>query len=201
MRRRAGAGRALLLMFSVALSGCVSRPPEALPTGVSYAGALAAPSTTRGAYQRLVLALAGAWASCDEARLTATLTEDVDFAYPARRFVGLDAVLVDFRAFCAVATERSFYFPRDAFYVDTQAGRVAAELQFRATIAGQRQVVNDVWIATVREGRIAIIKEYLDGRVKTLQAQGVLSFGEDAPFLTPWPPPAAPPMPHPKPGP
>jgi len=33
-----------------------------------------------------------------------------------------------------------------------------------------------------------LIKEYLDGRVKDLQAQGVLQLEESPETLTPWPP-------------
>ena len=68
-----------------------------------------------------------------------------------------------------------------------ETGRVAAELQFRTVQRGNRQVVNDVWVATVEGGRIAVIKEDLDGRVKDLQALGVLTLEESPAFLTPWP--------------
>lgn len=157
------------------------------PAAVRYAGRMDA-AGPRAGYQRLMLDLAAVWATCDERLMRRTLTADVDFAYPGRRLVGIDAVAADLAAFCAVATERSIYFPADAFYVDVANRRVAAEVQFRVTQAGRRQVVNDVWIATIRDGRIAVIKEYLDGRVRQLQADGTLTYGEDAPFLTPWPP-------------
>jgi hypothetical protein len=32
-----------------------------------------------------------------------------------------------------------------------------------------------------------VLKEYLDGRVRDLQAAGVLTYDWDAEFLTPWP--------------
>ncbi|MCW2370506.1 nuclear transport factor 2 family protein [Sphingobium sp. B11D3D] len=155
---------------------------------VIYTGKMEARGTTRAQYQRLILDLAHVWADCDADLMRRILTDDVDFSYPGRRLIGRDAALADLEGFCKVATDRSIYFPADAFYIDVRNGRVAAEVQFRVTQNGEKQVVNDVWIATVREGRIAIIKEYLDGRVRLLQAEGKLTYGEDAPFLTPWPP-------------
>jgi hypothetical protein len=61
-------------------------------------------------------------------------------------------------------------------------------LQFRTFQRGIRQVVNDVWVATITDGKITVIKEYLDGRVKDLQALGVLELEESPEFMTPWPP-------------
>jgi hypothetical protein len=156
--------------------------------GVTFAGEMEPPSSERGIYQRLILDLAAVWVGCDPDLMRRTLSADVDFSYPTNRVIGIDAVLAHLNVFCGIATERSIYFPKDAFYIDPANHRVAAELQFRVTQNGHRQVVNDVWIATIRDGRIAVIKEYLDGRVKTLQAEGTLTYGEDAPFLTPWPP-------------
>lgn len=177
-----------------ALSGCVTHP-AAPPrsAAVRFTGALEPAGTERALYQALILDLAAVWADCDADLMRRTLSADVDFSYPTNRIIGIDAAVADLAAFCKVATERSIYFPADAFYIDTRNGRIAAEVQFRVTQSGERQVVNDVWIATVRNGKIAVIKEYLDGRVKTLQAQGVLTYGEDAPFLTPWPPRVQPP--------
>lgn len=155
---------------------------------VHFEGLREKPGTPRGRLQAVVLDLAQVWAGCDAGLMDRLIAPDVDFSYPGRRIQGREAVLADLAGFCAVATERSIYFPKDAFYIDAARGRVAAEVQFRVTQDGQRQVVNDVWILTVRKGRIAVIKEYLDGRVRHLQAEGVLELGEDAPFLTPWPP-------------
>jgi ketosteroid isomerase-like protein len=179
----------LLLAAGIATVGlsaaAKAQPPE---PSVAYAGPMEKRGSERARYQRLILDLAHIWADCDAALMRRTLSADVDFSYPGRRLIGIDAALADLAEFCKVATERSIYFPKDAFYIDPHNGRIAAEVQFRVTQAGQKQVVNDVWIATVRNGRIAVIKEYLDGRVRHLQAEGVLTYGEDAPFLTPWPP-------------
>jgi hypothetical protein len=183
--------RLAALALLAVLAGCVSHgaaPPAPRSTAVRFAGPMEAAGSERALYQRLILDLAAVWMDCDPGLMRRTLTPDVDFSYPTNRIIGIDAAVADLEQFCKVATERSIYFPDDAFYIDTHNRRVAAELQFRVTQNGKKQVVNDVWIATIRQGRIAVIKEYLDGRVKDLQASGVLEYGEDAPFLTPWPP-------------
>ncbi len=183
---------AVTAAYAILLCGCASTPSAQPRENVNYVGVLEPAGTERALYQGLILDLASVWANCDADLMRRIFTEDVDFSYPTNHVLGRDAALADLSAFCAVATERSIYFPADAFYIDTQNQRVAAEVQFRVTQNGQRQVVNDVWIASVRDGQIAVIKEYLDGRVRHLQAEGVLTYGEDAPFLTPWPPRVAP---------
>jgi ketosteroid isomerase-like protein len=179
--------RRLLLVAGLLLAAAAPRAAE-LPAGVAFEGVLEPAASPRGAWQRLILNLASAWAACDPTLLEATLTPDVDFSYPTTRHQGRDLVVADLEQFCAQAEDTSFYFPADAFYIDEPNGRIAAEVQFRTTQRGARQVVNDVWIATVRDGKLAVVKEYLDGRVRHLQAQGVLTLEESPPFLTPWPP-------------
>lgn len=156
--------------------------------GVSFAGQVEAEGSARAVMQNLVFDIASAWVNCDRDAMHDAVAEDVDFSYPTNRVVGRDAMLADLDAFCAKATDTSIYFPPDAFYLDESAGRVAAEVQFRTFQRGARQVVNDVWIATVADGKVTVIKEYLDGRVKDLQALGVLELEESPAFLTPWPP-------------
>jgi ketosteroid isomerase-like protein len=183
---------------ALALAGGAPASAATVRPGVTFNGKLERPGGARAQYQNLILDLAAVWANCDRALMARIFAEDVDFSYPTNRVRGRPAALADLDGFCRVATDRSIYFPADAFYIDTRSGRVAAEVQFRVTQDGAKQVVNDVWIATVKDGRIVVIKEYLDGRVKTLQAQGVLTYGEDAPFLTPWPPKVDPPPTAPK---
>ncbi len=178
--------RAMIGAVAAALLAAAA-PAAPLPAGVLYDGPMERPGTARATYQRLMLDLAGVWTGCDPALMRRTLSSDVDFSYPGQRMRGIDAALANLTAFCAAADDRSVYFPKDAFYIDAANGRIAAEVQFRTTARGQRQVVNDVWIATIRNDRIAIIKEYLDGRVRGLQAEGVLNYDEGAAFLTPWP--------------
>lgn len=172
---------ALLLLTTPALAQEV-RP------GVTFAGALEPAGTPRAAFQTLIFDIASAWANCDRAAMAGAIADDIAFAYPTNSVTGRAAVMADLDAFCASARDTSLHFPADAFYIDTEAGRVAAEVQFRTFQRGARQVVNDVWIAQVVDGRVTVLKEYLDGRVKDLQALGVLQREESPQTLTPWPP-------------
>ena len=106
--------------------------------------------------------------------------------------MGVSAVLHDLDNYCGPQARRppektSFHLPADAFYIDLDAHRVAVEIQFRELRGGRQQVTNDVWIVTIEDGRFKVLKEYLDGRVRDLQALGVLTYDWDAEFLTPWP--------------
>lgn len=161
---------------------------EEVRENVFYRGTLEPEGTARAEMQTLVFDLATAWAACDSDAMKRSVADDVKFSYPTTAYEGLDKMLDDLALFCEQASDTSIYLPADAFYIDLEAGRVAAELQFRTFQRGSRQVVNDVWVATVTDGKISIIKEYLDGRVKDLQALDVLQREESPEFLTPWPP-------------
>lgn len=138
--------------------------------------------------ENLFFDLATAWADCNAEAMKGAVAEDVKFSYPTTAYEGLETMLADLESFCGAATDVSIYFPEDAFYIDTQTGRIAAELQFRAFQRGAKQVVNDVWVGTAEDGKLTVVKEYLDGRVKDLQKLGVLQLEESPAFLTPWPP-------------
>jgi hypothetical protein len=161
---------------------------EEVRTGVNFAGTVEVEGTPRAVMQNVLFDFAAAWTTCEPGLMQAAFSDDVIFSYPTTTVVGLDAMLADLDLFCDQATDTSIYFPADAFYIDLEAGRIAAEVQFRTFQRGNRQVVNDVWVATIVDGRGTILKEYLDGRVKDLQALGVLTLEEDPEMLTPWPP-------------
>ncbi len=160
---------------------------------VTYAGTLDERGTPRGAMQWAILDMAKAWADCDPAMMAELVADDIDFSFPTTRLRGRDEVLADLASYCGKAAKSppeqvSFYLPADAFYIDLEQDRVAVEIQFREFRRGRQQVTNDVWIATIKGGRFTVLKEYLDGRVRDLQAQGVLTYDWNAEFLTPWPP-------------
>lgn len=155
---------------------------------VEFAGAVESDGSPRAVMQNVMFDFAAAWTTCDPAYMESSFKNDVVFSYPTTTVTGLDAMLADLELFCGQATDTSFYFPSDAFYIDVDTGRIAADVQFRTFQRRNRQVVNDVWIATIVDGQGAILKEYLDGRVKDLQALGVLMLEEDPAMLTPWPP-------------
>lgn len=169
-------------------------PARADPyANVTYGGPLATRDTPRGALQWAILDMAKAWADCDAVLMGGLIADDIDFSFPTTRLRGRAAVLEDLAGYCGDQAEAppetvSFYLPDDAFYIDLERQRVAVEIQFREFRRGRQQVTNDVWIATIKDGRFTVLKEYLDGRVRDLQAAGVLTRDWDAPFLTPWPP-------------
>jgi len=160
---------------------------------VTFAGVLQDRSTPRGTLQWAIINMAKAWADCDPNLMGLLITDDIDFSFPTTRLRGREAVLEDLARYCGdQATSPpetvSFYLPKDAFYIDVAKQRVAVEIQFREFRRGRQQVTNDVWIATLENGRFKILKEYLDGRVRDLQASGILTYDWNAEFLTPWPP-------------
>ena len=169
---------------------------EDLPPNIIFAGQLENPNTPRGKMQWAMLELAGIWANCNVADLPRFVTDDIDFSYPTTRYQGIDALRNDVISFCGEGgsgTGTSFYLPDDAFYIDAQNDRIAMEVQFRSTVRGSLQVINDVWIGTMRDGKMSVVKEYLDGRVKDLQNPNleggpVLIYEQSPDFLAPWPP-------------
>ncbi|MBT0957127.1 nuclear transport factor 2 family protein [Alphaproteobacteria bacterium KMM 3653] len=176
--------------LTLALSTLCALPAlaEEIRPDVTFNGKLEAEGSDRAMMQNIIFDFAAAWTTCDGDYMTRSFAQDVRFSYPTTSVQGLDTMLADLELFCGMAEDTSFFFPKDAFYIDTETGRVAAEVQFRTFQRGSRQVVNDVWVATVEDGKATILKEYLDGRVKDLQALGVLQLEEDPDFLTPWPP-------------
>lgn len=126
---------------------------------------------------------ARAWETGDEELLSSLLHEDIVFAYPGRR-LNKEQTLEDMRFF------------RDAYentkvYINTvviDGDNVAVEWQFATTKkeTGKREVVSDAIIGKIKDGQFVVWKEYLDGRVKGLQAEGTLLLEEgEEPF--PWP--------------
>lgn len=181
-------------MSIVAMLVLTALPARSEPyDNVSYSGALEDRNTPRGAMQWAILDMAKAWADCDPILMDSLIADDIDFSFPTTRLKGRAAVLHDLDSYCGPNAQRlpeevSFHLPVDAFYIDLENNRVAAEIQFRELRSGRQQVTNDVWIATVENGRFKVLKEYLDGRVRDLQGLGVLTYDWDGNFLTPWPP-------------
>ncbi|WP_172299406.1 nuclear transport factor 2 family protein [Pseudoruegeria sp. HB172150] len=177
-------------VISLVLTAAMVLPAAAaeVRSGVTYDGPMEPEGSDRAVMQALMFDIATAWAACDTEAMEGAITDDVHFSYPTSVKEGREAVMEDLALFCDNATDTSIYFPKDAFYIDVDTGRVAAEVQFRTFQRGSRQVVNDVWVAHVADGKVSVIKEYLDGRVKDLQALGVLTLEESPEVLTPWPP-------------
>jgi len=132
---------------------------------------------------RMVLEHAKAWETGDEKLLDSLLADDAAFAYPGRRLDKSQA-LEDIRYFKDNFLDTKVYINSIIVHGDN----VAVEWQFATTnkASGKREVVSDAVIATIRDGKFVSWKEYLDGRVKGLQAEGKLELEEgEEPF--PWP--------------
>lgn len=124
-----------------------------------------------------------AWAEGDGEQFRATLHPDVTFAWPGKR-LDYDGVVAAFEDWCAAFEDTEFDFHR--MLVD--GNDFALEYRFSSTriSTGARQSVGTVAIGEVRDGRIFVLKEYLDGRVSRLQEAGELPVDEgEEPF--PWP--------------
>ena len=126
---------------------------------------------------------ARAWETGDEQLLDSLLHEDVVFAYPGRR-LNKEQTLEDLRFFRDAYENTKVYIHTVVVDSDT----VAVEWQFATTKkdTGKREVVSDTIIGKVKDGTFIVWKEYLDGRAKSLQAEGKLELEEgQEPF--PWP--------------
>jgi uncharacterized protein (TIGR02246 family) len=133
--------------------------------------------------RELVQRQASAWETGDETLLDEVLHDDVVFAYPGRR-LNKEQALEDLRAFRAAYSNTKVYIHT----VVIDGDNVAVEWQFATTKneTGKREVVSDAIIAKVKDGKFISWKEYLDGRVKLMQAEGTLELEEgEEPF--PWP--------------
>lgn len=126
---------------------------------------------------------AHAWETGDEALLNELLHEEVVFAYPGRR-LNKEQTLEDLRFFRDNYQDTKVYIHE----IIVAGDMVAVEWQFATTKkeTGAREVVSDAIIGRIADGKFIEWKEYLDGRVKGLQAEGRLELEEgQEPF--PWP--------------
>lgn len=131
----------------------------------------------------MVQAHARAWETGDEELLATLLHEESVFAYPGRR-LSKEETLADLRFFRDAYTDTKVYIHT----VIIDGNDVAVEWQFATTKkeTGKREVVSDAIIAKVQDGQFIVWKEYLDGRVKGMQAEGTLELEEgEEPY--PWP--------------
>ena len=133
--------------------------------------------------KELVYKHAKAWESGDADLLNSILHDDVVFAYPGRRLNKSETLqdLLDYNK----------SFEKTKIYVNkivVDGEDLAVEWQFASTSikTGNRTAVSDAILGKVKDGKIIIWKEYLDGRVSRMQANGSLALEEgDEPF--PWP--------------
>ncbi len=145
------------------------------------AGASEAPA--RAAVQALIEQQMTAWETGDEAAFLASMHPEAVFAYPGKRLTRAGA-LTSFRTW--KSDFRATKLVRHRLVIDGSS--FAVEYLFAATnaVTGRRTAGGTVAIGEVRDGKILVWKEYLDGRVARGQTAGELPVDEKAdPF--PWP--------------
>ena len=133
--------------------------------------------------KQMVYKHARAWETGDYELFDSILHQDLIFAYPGRR-MSKEETLKDFIDYKNSFNDTKIYINK--ILIDD--GDIAVEWQFASTNkkTGNRTAVSDAIIGKVKDGKIIIWKEYLDGRVSRMQAAGNLSLDEgQEPF--PWP--------------
>ena len=126
---------------------------------------------------------ARAWETGDYLLFDSIMHEDVVFAYPGRR-MNKDEALKDFIDYNKSFSNTKVYINK----IIVDGDNLAVEWQFASTKikTGDRTTVSDAIIGKIKDGKIIVWKEYLDGRVSRMQAAGNLSLEEgEEPF--PWP--------------
>ena len=133
--------------------------------------------------KELVYKHAKAWETGDMELLESVLHEDVIFAYPGRRLNERET-LSDFIYYNKSFKKTKIYINK----IIVDGDNLAVEWQFASTNieTGNRTAVSDAIIGKIKDGRIIVWKEYLDGRVSRMQIAGNLTLEEgEEPF--PWP--------------
>ena len=131
----------------------------------------------------LVYEHAKAWEKGDYGLLDLILHEDVVFAYPGRR-LNKSQTLEDLVAYNKSFKDTKIYINK----IIIEGNDLAVEWQFASTSVktGNRTAVSDAIIGKIKNGKIIVWKEYLDGRVSRMQSNGTLELEEgQEPF--PWP--------------
>ncbi|MBI2659291.1 nuclear transport factor 2 family protein [Candidatus Woesearchaeota archaeon] len=133
--------------------------------------------------KELVYKHAKAWETGDYELLDSVLHEDIVFAYPGRR-MSKQETLQDLIEYNKTFKDTKIYINKIIINGDD----LAVEWQFASTNVktGNRTAVSDAIIGEVKDGKVIVWKEYLDGRVSRMQSNGTLALEEgEEPF--PWP--------------
>ncbi|MEK6827806.1 MAG: nuclear transport factor 2 family protein [Nanoarchaeota archaeon] len=133
--------------------------------------------------KELVYKHAKAWEMGDYELLDFILHEDIVFAYPGRR-LNKQETLADLIEYNKSFKDTKIYINK----IIVDGNDLSVEWQFASTNikTGNRTAVSDAIIGKIKDDKIIVWKEYLDGRVSRLQAAGNLSLEEgEEPF--PWP--------------
>ena len=133
--------------------------------------------------KELVHKHAKAWETGNLELLDSVLHKDVVFAYPGRR-LNKQETLADLVDYNKSFKDTKIYISK----IIANGEDLGVEWQFASTSikTGNRTAVSDAIIGKVKDEKIIVWKEYLDGRVSRMQANGTLALEEgQEPF--PWP--------------
>ena len=137
----------------------------------------------RALVEKLVRDQLDSWSLEDEELFLSTVHPEIVFAYPGKR-LDKQGALELFRYWSENYSNTRVYFHK--FIIDRDDFSV--EYQFATTRDRDeaRSASGTVATGTVKDGKLIVWKEYLDGRVSKLQMEGELPVDEHAePF--PWP--------------
>lgn len=133
--------------------------------------------------KNLIYKHAKAWETGNLGVLNSILHDDIIFAYPGRR-MNKQETLSDFIDYNKTFKDTRIYINK----IIVDGNDLAVEWQFASTSikTGNRTAVSDAIIGKIKDDKIIVWKEYLDGRVSRLQTTGNLTLEEgEEPF--PWP--------------
>lgn len=148
--------------------------------GPAYAGEQ---TITRSEVETLIRNQLNSWALEDEDLFLSTVHPDIVFAYPGAR-LDKEGALKLFRYWAQNYSDTRVYFHN--FVIEEN--QFSVEYQFATTHDkdGSRSATGTVTTGQVKDGKLIIWKEYLDGRVTKMQKNGELPVDEgEQPF--PWP--------------
>ena len=152
----------LILFVILVVSGCTQNPNET---------------------KDIILLHKKAWEKNDYALFESIMDENLTFAYPGR-ILNKQETLKDFKDYQNAFKDTKIYVNK----IIVENDDFAVEWQFASTNTktGNRTSVSDAIIGTIKGSKIVVWKEYLDGRVSRMQANGTLKLDEGKePF--PWP--------------
>jgi len=123
------------------------------------------------------------WSLEDEKLFLSTVHPEIIFAYPGARLDGEGALKL-FRYWAQNYSDTKVYFHK----IIVEGNNFSVEYQFATTRDkdGTRSATGTVTTGQVKDGKLIVWKEYLDGRVTQMQRDGELPVDEGEPPF-PWP--------------
>ncbi len=141
------------------------------------------PEIERHVVESLIRDQLNSWALEDEELFLSTVHSDIVFAYPGDRLDGEGALEI-FRFWAENYSDTKIHFHK----IIIEGSYFSVEYQFATTRDrdGARSASGTVTTGYVKDGKLFMWKEYLDGRVSRMQMEGDLRVDEgEEPF--PWP--------------